>query len=71
MHVTELSEDELLELKGTLYLGTDIEYKTEEQQVEIDNADIPSDISDELVFALFDHYDFVEDDFLCNVPNRD
>ena len=71
MHVTELSVDELLELKDTLYWEADNEYKTEEQQIEIDNADMPSDISDELVFALFDYYDFEEEDFWCNVPNRD
>lgn len=67
MHVTELSQNELSELKDSLYYEVDGEEKTKEQQAEINNAEYPDDISNELVFELFNHYDFVEDDFWCNL----
>jgi len=67
MHVTELSKDELWELKDALFWGADWVETTDEQQEEIDNAQDQDDISDELIYALYDGTDFVEEDFWCNV----
>lgn len=77
MHVTELSHDELCELKDKLYWqvcwGDDGsgEYMTDEQYAIVDSAEYSYDIPDELIFDVFGGYCFVEDDFWCNISNRD
>ena len=72
MHVTELNQDELWQLKDTLYL--DLLYNpdglpelTEEQKQHIEDALYSSDISDEVVFDIYDGYEFSKDDFWCNL----
>ena len=67
MHVTELSKDELWQLKDALFWGVDWVETTDEQQAELDNAQDQDDISDELIYALYDGIDFAEEDFWCNV----
>lgn len=72
MHVTELNNDELYQLKDTLYC--DFYYNqdglpelTDEQYDHIENADYPDDISDEVVHEIYSGILFSKDDFWCNV----
>ena len=65
--VEELTKDELWELKDRLYWNTDAEFLTDEQRDIVENADIQDDIPDELIYDVFGCYDFVNDDFWCNV----
>lgn len=66
MHVTELNDDELWELKDVLYWNPDAEEMTDEQREEVDNAETQDEISNELVYDVFGKYDFCVSDFLCN-----
>ena len=72
MNVRQLNEDELYELKDTLY--TDFYYNKdalptmlESERKVIERAGYPSDIPDWIMYKLYDGTDFVEDDFFCNI----
>lgn len=65
--VEELTKDELWELKDKLYWNTDAEFLTDKQRTIVESADVQDDIPDELIYDVFGCYDFVEDDFWCNV----
>lgn len=68
MRVTELNNDEMLQLKEALFYGADIlPEMTDKQKVEIENALCTDDIPDELVHNLYADIYFVEEDFWCNV----
>lgn len=60
MHVTELSREELDELKYQ-YVNGDIYGCSYEELIE--SLDIPDDI----IFEHYDGIDFVKDDFFCNI----
>lgn len=72
MKVTELSTDQLSELKSNLFYN----YTDEPVEITWDAADrIEScqyydDIPDELVFELYSGIDFVSDDFACSSWNH-
>lgn len=71
MRVTELNDDEMYELKDTLY--TDFYYNQEalphmiesERDV-LASATYPTDIPDWLMHNLYSGTEFTEDDFWCN-----
>ena len=71
MHVTKLNADEIFELKSNLYDDfcyneTGLPELTEQQRKNIESAEYPEDIDDEVVYGIYDSYDFVKDDFFCN-----
>lgn len=71
MHVTKLNLNEMYELKDNLYSNFYYDMDalpelTEEQRSYIENADYPDDIDDEIIYEIYDDYDFVKDDFFCN-----
>ena len=55
--VTELTQDELQELKWNYF------YDTQEEHF----FDYPHEIPNETIFKHFAHISFVEEDFSCNV----
>ena len=72
MNVRELNYLQLMQLKERVfYLDTNdeddfapfAESWTDDIEVEHNDAEYPSDISDETIFTLFDGIDFVEEDF--------
>ena len=72
MHVIELNNDELYQLKDTLYC--DFYYNhdnrpdlTDDQRSHIESAELPDDIADEVVYEIYNGVNFVKDDFWCNV----
>lgn len=72
MHVTKLNLNEMYELKDNLYSNFYYDMDalpelTEEQRSYIENADYPDDIDDEIIYEIYDDYDFVKDDFFCNM----
>lgn len=68
--VTELNANELWELKDKLFWDIDSEEMTEWQRNIVLDAIDQDDIPDELIFDVFGHYSFVEEDFWCNIPDR-
>ena len=58
-NVTELNKDELDQLKWNYFYDEDIDHKYQ--------YDYPHEISDEVIFAHYEHISFVEEDFLCNI----
>lgn len=72
MDVTELNNDELYQLKDTLYCDfyynrDDLPELTDKQRSHIKYADYPDDISDEVVHEIYGSYIFSKDDFWCNI----
>ena len=66
--VTELSNKELYQLKEDLYYDlVDLGCLTIEELNEVQDAFFPEDISDQIVFKVFAHTDFVTEDFFCNI----
>ena len=73
MDVRELSKNQLHELKCKVYFSTFEEVEEEfadvlddEIVIEFERAQWPDDISDETIYKLFGHFDFVDDDFCCS-----
>lgn len=71
MKVERLSNDEMHELKDTLY--TDFYYNQEAlpQMIErecdvLASATYPTDIPNWLMYSLYSDTEFTEDDFCCN-----
>jgi hypothetical protein len=56
--VTELSQDQLEELRGTYYYD-------EENDEAVQEYDCPDDVPDEVLFEHYADIDFVMDDFWC------
>ena len=72
MRVTELNNNELYQLKDTLYCDAYYNMEalpglTDEQKNEVYAAQYPDDISDQLIFDVYSDIYFVEEDFWCNV----
>ena len=72
MDVTELNEDEMYQLKDTLYCDfyynpDDLPKLTDEQRSYIESAEFPDDISNKIVYEIYGGTSFVKDDFWCNV----
>lgn len=72
MHVNELNNDELYQLKDTLYCDFYYNYDglpdlTNDQRSHIESAELPDDIADEVVYEIYNGVNFVKDDFWCNV----
>ncbi len=73
MHVTELNNDEMYQLKDSLYC--DFYYNqddllqelTDKQRKHIEDAEFPDDISDEIIYDIYGGYIFSKDDFWCNI----
>ena len=69
MKVTELSRDELIELKQR-YLMEQREEAHEDEPSYGELAIVDELISDDEIFAEFDYIDFEKDDFFCNSEVR-
>ena len=69
MKVTELSRDELIELKQR-YLMEKRDEAHEDEPSYGELASVDELISDDEVFAEFDYIDFEKDDFFCNSEVR-
>ena len=66
MTVHDLDHYQLGDLRDALYYGCpEYDDLTPEQQAEVDAADFPGEISDDIVFAAFEKYSFVEEDFFA------
>lgn len=72
MNIRELNYDEIYQLKTDLCYnyGEYIVELTEEQKRICDEACCEDDIPDELVYEVYDGFDFVEEDFWCNVNSE-
>jgi len=70
MKVTELSRDELIELKQR-YLMEKREEEHEDEPSYGELANVDELISDDEVYAEFDYIDFEKDDFFCNQKGGD
>lgn len=69
MKVTELTRDELTELKQRYLMEKrDKEHEDEPSYGEL--AAIDELVSDDEVYAEYDYIDFVKDDFFCNSEVR-
>lgn len=69
MKVTELTRDELTELKQRYLMEKrDEEHEDEPSYGEL--AAIDELVSDDEVYAEYDYIDFVKDDFFCNSEVR-
>ena len=68
MHVTELNDDELFELKEALYYNyySDADLLTYEQRVRVEDSLCTENVPIDIVYAAFGGIDFVKDDFWCN-----
>ena len=69
MHVTELTHEEISELKESLYWA----YANEDSMLYDPNAEKllagiedPNEIPNEMIYEYFDGISFVEEDFFCN-----
>jgi|LakMenE18May11ns_1017448.scaffolds.fasta_scaffold9574201_2 hypothetical protein len=58
-NVQELNRNELDQLKWNYFYDEVIDHKYQ--------YDYPHEISDEVIFAHYEHVSFVEEDFFCNV----
>lgn len=58
MKVTELSQDQLDELKANYFYGDD-----DEENESVQEYDCPEDVPDEVIFKHYANIDFVSDDF--------
>lgn len=66
--VYELSRNELYELKEKLFYGCyEISNLEIEDQILIDSIELAEEIPLRLVYSAFSGYDFVDDDFFCNM----
>ena len=65
MKVTELTRDELTELKTRYY--SDLLDKRGESPSYGELAQIDAHVTDEEVYEEYDDVDFVKDDFFCNL----
>lgn len=67
-NVYELTADEMAELKENLFYGCyENSNLDEEEQLIIDNALYSEDIPNKIIYSAFSGYEFVEDDFFCNM----
>lgn len=66
MKVTELSKEELSELKQRYYLSKNIKDISIDEIIRIDEI-----ISDEEIIEKFSGINFVKDDFFCNIEGID
>jgi hypothetical protein len=57
-NVKELNKNELDQLKWNYFY---------DEEVVQNKYDYPHEISDEVIFAHYEHVSFVEEDFFCNV----
>ncbi len=64
MTVTELTRDEMIELKGRYY--TELLDKVGESPGYGDIAAVDSLVDDKTIYEVYEGVDFVKDDFFCN-----
>lgn len=76
MRVTELSQEQLNELKTAVFWGgeddtliADYDALTPRQLSRLLNATYPEQISNQAIYAIFGNIDFVQDDFFCTANN--
>ena len=74
MKYCDLREYEKNELRETLWHEscvhdgyTDYDYLSAEQQLVVDNCKTWEEIPEEIMEAAYGVYDFVEEDFFCNI----
>jgi hypothetical protein len=68
MNVTDLNHDELAQLKQELYYMVEVLPNMNEERLKaIQSAEYPDDITDKIVYEMYDGISFVEEDFWCNV----
>jgi len=71
MNYFELRQEERDELRETLFYGCEqcceYDYLSEEEKTIVQNANCPADITDDVMISAFGGYDFVEEDFFCNL----
>ena len=68
MKLCELSYEEKNELKNTLYYGCDeYELLSDDEKNTVDSAVCWEDIPDSILESAFGMYDFVQEDFFCNI----
>ena len=78
MTYLELNENEKQELRGKLFYdsyygdedNTEFYYLTDAQKEIVINCDYPGQIPEEIMIAAFGCYDFVPDDFWCNLEDN-
>lgn len=78
MTYLELNENEKQELRNTLYFeslyNAEDSYLlcdlTNEQDDIIDACDSPDDIPENIMAAIFECFDFVPEDFWCNIDEK-
>lgn len=77
MKYCELTASEKAELRDTLfwasvYPGEDPDFDglSAEQQEVVSNCDSSDDIPEDIMEAAYGCYDFVEEDFFCNVEDQ-
>lgn len=69
MTVYELTEEELAELKGSMYwafANEDSMWYDPNAEKLVEDIDHPNQIPNEMIYEYFDGIDFVEEDFFCN-----
>lgn len=69
MHVTELSAEQMHQLKEGLFYNIEDEcdFLTDEQRERVDIALYAEDVPDDIVYEFYGDVDFTEEDFWCMV----
>ena len=77
MKYIELREEEKMELRSALfdqshnhdcyYPGTDYDNLSAEEQAIVDGCEWEEDIPEAIMESAYGHYDFVEEDFFCDI----
>ena len=71
MNYLELRQEERDELRETLFYRcedcVEYDYLSESEKAVVRNAEHPYDITDDVMISAFGGYDFVEEDFFCNL----
>ncbi len=68
MNVTELNNEQILELKNNIFWNRiDYEKINDREEDILDGISCPEDIPDDVVFKKYDGITFTDDDFFCNI----
>lgn len=68
MTVYDLTQEEKEELKSNLFWGAgEADNLDEHEKKTLDRAKKCSDIPDAIIFSAYSGYEFVKDDFFCNI----
>lgn len=73
MNVRELNKDQLNELKLKIYYMSFDELENEFSEtlndliiLDLEKVNYYQDIKDDIIYQLFDHFSFINEDFLCS-----